>query len=376
MDFGFSAEERELFRAAVESGKAYSAHVETGPDRQVEWRRLGEAGLLGASVPTGLGGRGRTALETALTFEGFARGSHHIGDIFGAAAHLFACVMPMVEFGSPEIQGRYLNGLVTGELIAGNAMTEAQAGSDVGALQTFAEPVDGGFLVTGTKSFVTNGPVADVFIVYAATDRRSAHLGNSALVVDAHQTGVRIGRLLDKIGMDGCSACVVEFEKCYVPEHAVLARPGQGSVVFQESMGWERACLFAIYLGLQDRLVDYVVSHTRNRRQFGRRLAEFQSVANRIVDMKLGLESARLLLYRACWEKDHGDDPVLYAALSKLAVSESSVRAAEDALRLLGARGYIRGTLPESALRDALGGLIFSGTSDIQRQLVAIELGL
>jgi alkylation response protein AidB-like acyl-CoA dehydrogenase len=161
-----------------------------------------------------------------------------------------------------------------------------------------------------------------------------------------------------------------------VPDDQVLGLPGQGGAVFQQSMTWERACLFALYVGVQDRLLDLCVRHARRRRQFGRRIAEFQSVSNRIVEMTLRLASARLLLYRACWEHDRGEHAVLSVALSKLAVSEGVVASALDAVHLFGGRGYLRDDGIEAVLRDALPSTIFSGTSDIQRQIVARELGL
>jgi alkylation response protein AidB-like acyl-CoA dehydrogenase len=161
-----------------------------------------------------------------------------------------------------------------------------------------------------------------------------------------------------------------------VPDEAVIGEQGQGSIVFQHSMLWERTCLFALYLGMQERLIDTVVAHAKQRRQFGRALSEFQSVSNRIVDMKLRLESGRLLLYRACWSIDLGEPDALASALSKLAVSEAALAGAAGAVQLLGGRGYLAEYGVEAALRDAVGGTIFSGTSDVQRQIVARELGL
>ena len=156
----------------------------------------------------------------------------------------------------------------------------------------------------------------------------------------------------------------------------MLGERGQGSIVFQQSMLWERTCLFALYVGLQERLVEQVVEHATRRSQFERRLTEFQSVTNRIVEMKLRLESSRLLLYRACWLLDRGEPDTLSSALSKLAVSVAAMDSAADAVQVLAGRGYLTGSGAEAALRDAVGGTIFSGTSDIQRQIIARELGL
>ncbi len=377
MEFGWTAAQRARYDAALAVARQRIA-PETGRPgiARADWRTLGEQGLLGASVDPKYGGTGLGALDTALLFEAFGRGSPDTGLVFAAAAHLFACAMPIAEFGSPALRERLLPDMCAGRSVAANAMTESGAGSDVSTLATTATPVAGGYLLNGTKTFVSNGPAADVFVTYATTDPAAGHFALTAFAVERGAAGLRVGEPFGKLGMASCPASEVEFVDCFVPDGGVLGERGQGAVVFQESMLWERTCLFALYVGLQDRLLDQVVAHARERRQFGRPLAEFQSVANRIVEMKLRLESGRLLLYRACWSLDRAEPDPLGSALSKLAVSEAAVASAADAVRLLAGRGYLAGSGVEAALRDAMGGTIFSGTSDIQRQIVARELGL
>ncbi|GAB3152865.1 acyl-CoA dehydrogenase family protein [Amycolatopsis sp. NPDC004378] len=376
MEFGWTADQRQRYdRTLADTRAAFPAEPEYVFSRE-KWALLGKFGVLGASVPAEHGGGGLTALETARVFEAAGQGCPDTGLVFGAAAHLFACTMPIVGFGTQALRERLLPGLAAGDLIAGNAMTEPEAGSDVGALRTTATAVDGGFVLNGVKSFVSNGPVADVLVTYAVTDPDAGHWGITAFALDADLPGITRGEPFGKLGMEGCVAGEITFTDCFVPADAVLGEPGQGSAIFQHSMGWERACLFALYLGVQDRLIARCRDHVRGRRQFGKRLAEFQSVSNRVVEMKLRAESARLLLYRACWALDAGEDATLFAALSKLAVSEGTVASATDAVQLFGSRGYLREHGVEAALRDAIGGTIFSGASDVQRQLVAMELGL
>jgi alkylation response protein AidB-like acyl-CoA dehydrogenase len=362
--------------AAAETEFPAEPVPEEGYFSRKDWSRLGELGVLGASVPTEYGGGGLGALDAAHVYEAIGRGCANTGLVFAAAAHLFACAMPIVEFGSASVRDRLLPGLCNGELVAGNAMTEPEAGSDVSRLSVTATAVAGGYVLDGVKSFVSNGPEADVYVTYATTDPKAGHLGTTGFVVDRNATGLTAGEPLRKAGLFACPAGAVTFEKCFVPDDQVLGLPGQGGAVFQQSMTWERACLFALYVGVQDRLLDLCVRHARRRRQFGRRIAEFQSVSNRIVEMTLRLASARLLLYRACWEHDRGEHAVLSVALSKLAVSEGVVASALDAVQLFGGRGYLRDDGIEAVLRDALPSTIFSGTSDIQRQIVARELGL
>jgi alkylation response protein AidB-like acyl-CoA dehydrogenase len=359
-------------RAAFPSGPGAGHGCYTRKD----WLRLGEIGLLGACLPTEVGGQGLGALDTAHVVEAVGRGCTDTGLVFGAAAHTFACAVPIAEFGSAALRGRLLPELAAGRLIAGNAMTEPDAGSDSSRLGTTARAVDGGLVLNGTKSFVTNGPAADVYVAYATVDPKAGFLGVTGVVVDRNTPGVVVGEPYEKMGMHSCPAGAITFEECFVPDDHVLGGVGQGAAIFQHSMGWERACLFALYLGVLERLVESCVRHATERRQFGRRIGEFQSVSNRIADMKLTLESARLLLYRACWEMDQGKPAVLAIALSKLAVSEGVLAAAGDAVRVFGGRGYLREDGIEAALRDAVPSTIFSGTSDIQRQLIAKEIGL
>jgi len=370
--------EQSALRDAV--GKALGERPEPdGPEgffTRAEWRALGELGLLGLCIPAEYGGRGLGALETAGLVEAFGRACDRTGLVFAASAHLFACAVPIAQFGSDTLRKRLLPGLCSGELVAGNAMTETDAGSDVSRLATVAERVDRGWLLTGEKSFVSNGPAADVYVTYATTDPDAGHLGVTGFVVERGNPGVSVGEPFGKLGLADCPAGAVAFERCFVPDDDVLGGAGAGGAIFQHSMGWERACLFAAYLGLMDRMIERCVAHLRSRRQFGRRLADFQAVAHRVVEMKLRVESARLLLYRACWSMDQGADSVLHVALSKLAVSEGALACALDAVRVFGGRGYQSEYGVETYLRDTVPSTIFSGTSDIQRLLIAKELGL
>jgi alkylation response protein AidB-like acyl-CoA dehydrogenase len=377
MEFGWTPEQQTRYDTALTAARQRFA-PETGTPGIApgDWRALGELGLLGASVEPKYGGGGLGALDTALMFEAFGRGCPDTGLVFAAAAHLFACAMPIAEFGASPLQERLLPEMCAGRSVAANAMTEPDAGSDVSKLATTATPVDGGYLLNGTKSFVSNGPAADVIVTYATTDPAAGHFAVTAFAVERRTAGVRVGKPFGKLGMTSCPASQVTFADCFVPGDNVLGERGQGSIVFQQSMLWERTCLFALYVGLQERLVEQVVEHATQRSQFGRRLNEFQSVTNRIVEMKLRLESSRLLLYRACWLLDCDEPDALSSALSKLAVSVAAMASAADAVQVLAGRGYLTGSGAEAALRDAVGGTIFSGTSDIQRQIIARELGL
>ncbi|MCI3271292.1 acyl-CoA dehydrogenase family protein [Streptomyces cylindrosporus] len=377
MEFGWNEEQQARYDDVLTATRAaFPTPPGSGFYSRKDWLLLGEIGLLGACLPEEYGGQGLGALDTARVVEAVGRGCADTGLVFGAAAHTFACAVPIAAFGTPETKRRLLPELAAGRLIAGNAMTEPEAGSDSSRLGMIATAVDGGYLLNGTKSFVSNGPAADVYVTYGTVNPKAGFLGVTGFVVDRGAEGVVVGAPYEKMGMHSCPAGAVTFEDCFVPEAQVLGGVGAGAAIFQHSMGWERACLFALYLGLLDRLLEQCVAHARQRRQFGRRIGEFQSVSNRIADIKVRLEGARLLLYRACWSMDQGEPSVLEIALSKLAVSEGVLASAADAVRIFGGRGYLREDGIEAALRDAVPSTIFSGTSDIQRQLIVKEIGL
>ena len=200
------------------------------------------------------------ALDAARQFEAAGYGCADTGLLFGAGAHLFACAVPIAGYGSASLRER-LPAMCAGEVIGANYMTEDGAGSDISRLATTAAAVPGGFVLNGEKAFVTNGPVADLFLVYASTDPQAGQWGITAFVVPSDTPGVRVGEPFDKAGMTGAVASMVGFEDCFVDETTVLGTPGQGTEIFRHSMGWERACLFALFLGVQDRLIERSIEH-------------------------------------------------------------------------------------------------------------------
>jgi alkylation response protein AidB-like acyl-CoA dehydrogenase len=299
-----------------------------------------------------------------------------MGLVFSVCAHLFACVTAIQDFGDEALKQAWLPRLASGEWLGANAITEVDAGSDVFALTCRALRDGGDYVIDGSKSFVTNAPAADVFLVYAVTNPAHGYLGVSAFVVPRKSPGVEVGPPFDKIGLRRAPAGQVRLEKCRVPASNLVGEEGQGALVFRTSMIWERACLFAGYVGMMEEQLEKTIAFAKERRQFGKPIGKHQAVAHRIADMKLRLESARLLVYRACWSRDRGASPALESSLAKLAVSEAAVQSGMDALRVHGGRGTMAETGIADGLFDALPSLTFSGTSDIQRDLIARELGL
>ncbi|MFF5496689.1 acyl-CoA dehydrogenase family protein [Streptomyces aquilus] len=341
------------------------------------WQAAGELGITGLCLPEEYGGGGLGALDTALALEALCDGGADTGFAFAIAAHLLACGTALAEHAHDQVRADLLPGLSSGKTIAANAMTEDEAGSDVSRLATTAEPADDCYVLNGVKSFVSNGPLADVLVTYAVTSPAAGYLGLSAFAVPADSPGLRIGPTLAKIGLEGCAAARVEFADCKVPRRYLMGAEGQGSAIFQRSMSWERACLPAVYLGTMQAQLNRCVTHARERRQFGRRIGDFQAVSHRLATMKRRLESSRLLVYRACWDVDHhSPDAAETAALAKVAVAEAAVANSVDAVRLFGARGYLAGEGIGGQLTDVVPLHLFSGTTDIQQEIVAKGMGL
>jgi clorobiocin biosynthesis protein CloN3 len=379
MDFDLTTEQRKRYDeilAATRSGAVDPADGETGHFSRARWRAVGGLGLTGLCVSAEYGGRGLDALDTALCLEAFGDGCEDTGLVFAVSAHLLACVVPVRDFAGDTARGRLLRGLAVGDLIAANAMTEDEAGSDLGSLAVTAERDGDRYVLRGEKSFASNAPTADVIVTYAVTDRSAGFLGLTAFAVPRDMPGVSVSEPFGKMGLESCPAGRVRFEECAVPAVYRLGEEGQGTAIFTHSMAWERSCLFAGYLGLMNRQLDRCVAHARQRRQFGHPIGGYQAVSHRIATMRQRLEGARLLLYRAAWLLAQERSDTSAIALAKVAVSEAAIANSIDAIQIFGGSGFLTATGVERNLRDAIPSAIFSGTTEIQRELVARGMGL
>lgn len=380
MEFAWTQAQQEAYQRIFDYTQQYLCPeiTDTIPHwHRAQWRQCGDIGLLGLSVPTHYNGQGMNALTSAYMLEAFGRGCQDMGLVFSVAAHLFACCMAIVEFGSSQLKELFLPKLCSGEFVGANAITEQTSGSDVFSMQTRAIRDGDSYVLTGTKSYVSNGPVADVFVVYAVTRPEHGYLGISSFLVEKNNPGLVVHEPFQKMGLRSTPGCQITLNACRVPSTQILGQEGQGGTIFTQSMQWERACLFAGYIGLMERQIERTISYAKKRRQFGKPIGKNQAISHRIVDMKLRLEAARLLLYRACWLLDKGEKHAqLFISLSKLATSEAAVQGGLDAIHIHGSIGFEQEYGIESMLRDAIPSTIFSGTSEMQREIIARELGL
>ncbi len=381
MEFSLSAEQRELKEAAAAFARAklnqdLAKREEAGEFPAEAWRACAEFGIQGLPVPAELGGGGSDILTTVLVMEALGYGCQDNGLIFSLNAQMWSIELPLVKFGTPAQQQAYLPGLVSGDLIGVHAMTEPESGSDAFSMRTRAERVGDHYRLSGTKLYITNAPVADVVLVFATHPGRPRMAGISAFLVDKGTPGFTVSRSLEKMGLRTSPMGEVVLDECLVPAESRLGPEGAGMAIFNSSMAYERSCILASALGAMQRQLETCVGHARARKQFGQAIGKFQGVSDKVADMYLRLEAARLLVYRAAWLTQQGKPALIEAAAAKLFTSEAWVQSSLDAIQIHGAYGYMKEAGIERDLRDAVAGTIYSGTSEIQRVVVSRMLGL
>jgi alkylation response protein AidB-like acyl-CoA dehydrogenase len=383
MDFSLS-DEQKLLRESILRFARDELNDDVGErDRAQEfsrdaWQRCAQIGLQGLPVSEEFGGSGLDALSCAVALEALGYGCRDGGLVFSLCAHLLACVVPVSTHGNAAQKAKYLTGLCDGSLVGCHAITEPGSGSDTFSMRTRAERIDGGWRLNGSKTFISNGPVADVAVVFAVTDaQKGFHGGVTAFLLDRHMSGFTAGRKMEKMGLRTSPVGELVFTDLDVGDEAVLGKVGGGTAVFGTAMDWERTLLVAAHVGTLERLLEVAVDYARTRQQFGQAIGKFQAVAHKIADMKVSLEAARLLAYRAAWKlNNRSRDVALDSAITKLFVSESLVRGALDAVQIHGGYGFMAEYDVERTLRDAIGSTIYSGTSEMQRNIIARWIGL
>ncbi len=382
MDFSLSEDQRRLRDTTIKFAQSELNTDTIERDREhrfprAEWLKCGEMRLQGLPVPEEHGGLGLDPLTSAIVLEAFGYGCRDSGLVFSVCAHLVACTVPVWRFGTDEQRRRYLPSLCNGSLVGCNAITEPGSGSDAFSLATRAERDGDGFRLSGTKTFTSNGPVADLAIVYAVTDKEKGyHGGVTAFLVEKGAAGFVTSKPFEKMGLRTAPLCELVLEDVYVGPESVLGGVGGGAGTFNHAMDWERVCLFASHVGTMERLLDVSIEYARTRKQFGQTIGKFQAIAHKIADMKVQLEAARLLTYRAAAELDRTRTVSMDAAMAKLFVSEALLQAAQSAVQIHGGYGFMTEFEVERALRDAVGSTIYSGTSEMQRNIIARWLGL
>jgi len=382
MDFNFTETQKEQ-QAAMAAFARQSLNCgfeerESGAlfDRKL-WQLCAAQGVLSMTMPAAITGVAPIDILTAvIAMEGLGQGSADNGLPFALSTHLWTVQHPIMQFGSAEQQQRYLPGMCSGELLGAHAMTEPEAGSDSSAMQTVAIKVDGGYVLSGHKCMISLAPVADMFLLFASTSPEHGKWGITAFLVDRESKGLQVTAPANKMGLRTVPMGQLDLDDCFVPESLRLGPEGAGASISNKSLELERCCLLASQVGRMQQQLDDSVKAARNRKQFGRSIGQFQSVSNRIADMQVRLETARQLLYKVAWMKSEGMPTVMESAMLKLVVSEYFLTSSIDAMRVHGGRSYLAENVIEHDVRDSIGGVLYAGTSDIQRNIIAGMLGL
>jgi alkylation response protein AidB-like acyl-CoA dehydrogenase len=376
-----SPEQTKIFDETVAFARKLPADDVISRDRASEfawdaWRRCGEFGIQGLPIPTESGGGGGDSVTSMLALEALGYGCPDNGFVFSINVHMWTSVLPLYHHGSMEQRQRWLPRLCSGEVVGCHAITEPGAGSDSFAMTTTAKRADDGFVLNGRKTFISNAPIADVLIVYARTSEGIGPYGITAFIVERGTPGCDTSNEIDKMGLRTAPMSDVVLDDCFVPATSIVGRLGRGAEVFQTSMTWERAFIMASQVGMMRRTMETCIEYAKTRHQFGKPIGKFEAVADKIANMKIAVDASRALVLRVGWLMDQDRDPVLEAAVAKTFVSEASVRVHLDAVQVHGGYGYTTEFEIERALRDAVGGTIYSGTSEIQRRIIARSLGL
>jgi alkylation response protein AidB-like acyl-CoA dehydrogenase len=375
------AEQRLLARSVAEFAQARCNGDLDRRDHEAEfpreaWLACAALGLQGLPVPREYGGLGASATTIAAAMVGLGYGCADNGLIFSLGAQMWACEHPIVQFGTDRQKTRYLPGLCAGSRIAAHAMTEPGSGSDAFSLRTTAERSGEDWVLNGSKAFVTNAPEGDLYLVFASTDRSLGFAGLSCFLVDRGTEGLEVGRPLSKMGLRTSHLSELFLADCRVAPEAMLGAAGAGMAIFNSSMLWERSLILAPAVGTMRRQLERCVAYARERRQFDQPIAAFQAVSHKLAEMKLRLETSHLLLYRIAALLEEGSATDLDAAMTKLQLSEALVQTSLDALQVHGGYGYVTDEGLEREVRDALASRIYSGTSEMQRNVIAAHLGL
>jgi isovaleryl-CoA dehydrogenase len=336
------------------------------------WKKLGDMGLLGITVDEEYGGAGLGYLEHAIAMEEISRASASVGLSYGAHSNL--CVNQIALNGTPEQKRRYLPKLCSGDFVGALAMSEAGAGSDVMGMQCRAEQQGDDYVLNGTKMWITNGPEADILVVYAKTDKDAGSRGVTAFLIEKGIPGFSTAQKLDKLGMRGSNTCELVFENCRVPASQVLGAVNKGTRVLMSGLDYERVVLAAGPVGIMQACIDVVIPYVHERKQFGAAIGEFQLIQAKLSDMYVTLMSSRAYLYAVAAACDRGEVTRKDAAGVILYTAENATRMALEAIQCLGGNGYINDYPTGRLLRDAKLYEIGAGTSEIRRMLIGREL--
>ncbi len=376
MDFAWSDEQQDFRKEVIRFAKTELADDMIERDKNEEfsrdlWDKCAKFGIHGLPIPQEYGGGGADILTTVCALEALGYGCKDNGLLFTINAHMWSSEIPILSFGTDKQKQHYLPKLASGEWVGVHAMTEPTSGSDAYAMRSRAERKGGRYIINGSKTFITNAPMADMIIVFANLDPSKGKAGVTGFIVDKGTPGFSISKKLHKMGLRTSPMAELALVDVEVPVENLLGKEGGGSAIFTASMEWERICIMSAKLGAMQRLLETSTKYAQERHQFGQAIGKFPNIAHKIAQMDMRLEASRLLLYRAAWLKSQGRHPLREASIAKLYIADAYVQTALDAIQIHGGYGYMTEYQIERELRDAISGKIYSGTSEIQEMIIA-----
>lgn len=337
------------------------------PEQQI--KKMGELGLMAVSIPEEIGGTGLDYLAYAIAMEEISRGCASAGVIMSVNNSLY--LGPLNTFGNSSQKSAYITPFTTGERVGCFALSEPGNGSDAGAASTTAVEKSDHYVLNGTKAWITNGYEAEAAVVFATTNKQLKHKGISAFIVPKGLKGFSLGKKEDKLGIRGSSTCQLIFEDCEIPKENLLGKPGLGFKIAMQTLDAGRIGIAGQALGIAQASLEVAVDYAQKRQAFGKPISKLQAIQQKIADMSMALESARLLTWRAAWLKDNHQPYTKEAAMAKLAASEAATLCSHQCIQVLGGMGYVTDVSAERHYRDARITEIYEGTSEIQRLVIA-----
>ncbi len=382
MDFSYTDDQIDLRESIIkfseqELNHDIAEHDKKGIFPTDKWQKCTDMQIMALPFPEEYGGHGANFLTTVLSYNALGYACKDAGLVHAIGTQIL-CGFQILLFGNDEQKESLLPAVCSGEKIFAQAITEPGSGSDALSMRTKAEKTSTGtYVLNGSKTFITNGPIADVVVVFAVTDPAKKALGGiSSFIVEKEFVGFERCKPLEKMGLRTLQNGELVFENCTVPQTHLLGREGQGALIFNESMELERCFLPAAHLGTMERVVEKCVRYVNERSAFGNTIGKFQAVANKIAQMKVNIELSKLMLHKAATLKDQKKRAALEASIAKLFISESLKKACLDAVQIHGGYGFMTEYEIERDLRDSIAATIYSGTSEMQYNMISRLLGL
>lgn len=370
MNYSITNEQKELIKEVFKFAKENLNDKNYLEEYNAEmWKKISDFGLLGLTIEEKYGGLGESYETAAMVLEELGYACENNGFTFVVNNHIWVSQNLIYIYGSEFLKNKYLPIMVRGEKIGAIAITEAESGSDALSMKTNAVECDDHYILNGSKMFISNGPIADIFIVFAVTDEQKEKK-ITAFVVEKDFDGVKIGQNIEKMGLNACPTSEIVFDNVKVPKENVLGKVNNGQRIMTGGLELERCYEFAPHVGCMRRVMEKCIEQARARKQFGHSISENQAISHKIADMKMAIEMSKLMLYKIGWLKDNKKSAFTEASIFKLYVSENYIKTCRDAMQIFGAYGYTKEYSIERELRDALACSIYSGTNEIQRNTI------